>query len=344
MKAVVRVTLTMIAGSAIVAAPAPARGQDVLDFLRARAGFSREELAALVRGQAVTHALDSHEKREIILFAAVRIDAPRGRFVEAYRDIERFKRGDAVLAIGRFSDPPAPADVANLRADDEEIEDLRRCRKGDCAFKLAESRITELRQFDWSAPDAAAKVEDLVRFRLVEYIQRYVKEGPAALAVYADRQHRTVVADELRAVLRASPYLYGYTPALQRSLEEFPHASLPNAASFLYWAKEKFGLKPTVNTYHVVIYHDPQRPDLSLVASKQIYASHYFEAGLELYSLVDHPAGQSTYVLYVGRSRADALRGTFGGLKKSIVQGRALDGLRRAMAAIRDRFSGPSHR
>ena len=223
-------------------------------------------------------------------------------------------------------------------ADEEEIADLKKCRTGDCAFKLAESRINELRAFDWSAPDARARVERLVRARLVEYLQSYQQRGSDALAVYADRRHRAAVADELHAVLRATPAMYGYTPDVERHLRGYPQNTLEGASSFFYWAKEKFGLKPTVNMYHVVVYEDSSRPGLSLIASKQLYASHYFEAGLEVYSLVDHPSGRGTYLFYIGRSRADALRGTFGGLKKSIVQGRALDGLKKAMASIRSRF------
>jgi hypothetical protein len=311
---------------------------DVPVFLRQHVGLSQGQVAALERGEAVTKALETHQSREVELFAAVRLDASGQQFVDAYRDITRFKRGDSTLAIDAFSDPPSLGDVAALTADDDEIADLKTCRTGDCAFKLAESRIDELRAFDWSAPDARARVEDLVRLRLVEYLQSYQRDGGGALAVYADRRYRTAVAEELHAVLRATPAMYGYTAELERHLRGYPQETLEGASSFFYWAKEKFGLKPTVNMYHVVVYGDPARPDLSLVASKQLYASHYFEAGLELYSLVDHPSGRGTYLFYVGRSRADALRGTFGGLKKSIVQGRALDGLRKAMASIRGRF------
>ncbi len=141
-----------------------------------------------------------------------------------------------------------------------------------------------------------------------------------------------------QAVLRASPFLLGYTPELQRALEQYPDATLPFSDTFFYWAKEEFGLKPTLSLYRVVVADDPRQPDRTVIASLQVYASHYFEAGLELYTLVDHPSG-GTYLLYVGRSRADALRGTFGGLKKSIVQGRALDGLKKAMTSIRARFN-----
>jgi hypothetical protein len=334
-KGLAAVTLACAMGAGVLAGQ-PAT--DLTTFLRRAVGLSSGAVSALERGEAVTKAIETHLKREIELFAAVRLDATRQQFVDAYRDITRFKRGDAIVAIGVFGDPPSLDDAAALTADDEEIADLKKCRTGDCAFKLAESRINELRAFDWSAPDARARVEELVRFRLVEYLQSYQRDGGDALAVYADRRYRTAVADELHAVVRATPTMRGYTADLERHLRNYPLEPLEGAASFFYWAKEKFGLKPTVNMYHVIVYEVAAQPGVSLIASKQLYASHYFEAGLEVYSLVDHPSGRGTYLFYIGRSRADALRGSFGGLKKSIVQGRALDGLKKAMASIRGRF------
>jgi hypothetical protein len=329
----------VLTSTAVLSGQSASPFSDVPDFLRREIGLDAGDLAALERGEPVTKALDTHEKREIALFAAVRLGAPRRQFVDAYRDIERFKHGSAVLAIGRFGTPPQPTDLAALTTEDEEIADLKKCRPGDCAFKLALSRIDEIQRFDWTAPDARTRMDDLIRLRLAEYVRSYQEQGAAALAVYADRRYRTTVSEEHQAVLRASPLMLRYTPELQRYLAAYPDATLPFSDTFFYWAREKFGLKPTVSLYHVVVADDPQQPDRTVIASKQVYASHYFEAGLELYTLVDHPSGSGTYLLYVGRSRADALRGTFGGLKKAIVQGRALDGLKRAMASIRARFN-----
>jgi hypothetical protein len=337
--ALLRPLLVVLASGAVLSGQTEGPSSEMRAVLRHEIGLSEADLAALERGEPVTRALDTHEKREIALFAAVRLGTPRRQFVDAYREIERFKHGSAVLAIGRFGTPPQASDLAALAADDSEIADLKKCRPGDCAFKLALSRIDEIQRFDWTAPDARARMDGLIRRRLAEYLRSYQEQGAAALAVYADRKYRTAVGDEHRAVLRASPVLLGYGPALQHYLEAYPAATLPSSDTFFYWAKEDFGLKPTLSVYHVVIADDPQQPDRSVIASLQVYASHYFEAGLELYTLVDHPSGHGTYLFYVGRSRADALRGTFGGLKKSIVQGRALDGLKKAMETIRARFS-----
>jgi hypothetical protein len=53
--------------------------------------------------------------------------------------------------------------------------------------------------------------------------------------------------------------------------------TLPNSTDFLYWQETEFGLKPTIRVSHVVI---QERPELIVVASKMLYASHYFWTAL----------------------------------------------------------------
>jgi hypothetical protein len=55
----------------------------------------------------------------------------------------------------------------------------------------------------------------------------------------------------------------------------------------------------------------PQEDNRTLIASKQIYASHYFEASLELTALVEakEPGENSGFfLLYLNRSRLDNFR------------------------------------
>lgn len=64
---------------------------------------------------------------------------------------------------------------------------------------------------------------------------------------------------------------------------------------------------------------DPQLPSV-LVASKQIFATHYVEAGLGLTMVLrDHATG-TPYLAYVNRSQVDLLRGWLGGLVRSVLQ------------------------
>jgi hypothetical protein len=73
------------------------------------------------------------------------------------------------------------------------------------------------------------------------------------------------------------------------------------------------------------------------VGSKGIYGSHYFESSLGLTAFVHSraPDPARSYLIYVNRSRTDALRGLFGGWKRSLIGGRLRDGARKSMEAIK---------
>jgi hypothetical protein len=67
-----------------------------------------------------------------------------------------------------------------------------------------------------------------------------------------------------------------------------------------------------------------------LGVSKQLYANHYFDSSLALTALINVPITGTTsdsYLLYTNRSRADALAGSFGKLKRNLVEGEAVASL-----------------
>ena len=65
-----------------------------------------------------------------------------------------------------------------------------------------------------------------------------------------------------------------------------------------------------------------------LIASKGIYANHSLEASLGLTALIHSKSSAlpRTYLVYVNRSRTDALRGLFAGSKRTLIGGRLRDG------------------
>ena len=110
-----------------------------------------------------------------------------------------------------------------------------------------------------------------------------------------------------------------------------------NLEDFLYWSKEDFGLKPVTSVTHVTIYKSLGNGSDVIVGSKGIYGSHYFESSLGLTAFVHSraPDPARSYLIYVNRSRTDALRGLFGGWKRSLIGGRLRDGARKSMEAIK---------
>jgi hypothetical protein len=148
---------------------------------------------------------------------------------------------------------------------------------------------------------------------------------------YSDRTQGVRVEEEQRSLLDASIYFNQFAPEFTQYLRSFPQRPLGAAENSLFWSRIKFGLKPVITVTHVVIYSRPARtaPQV-LVASRQIYANHYFDSSLALSAFinpsVDGGTGNS-YLLYTNRSRADALGGMFSGLKRALVESEAMGSL-----------------
>jgi hypothetical protein len=109
-------------------------------------------------------------------------------------------------------------------------------------------------------------------------------------------------------------------------LRSFPAGSLPGAEDFLYWSKARFGLTPFVTVTHVTI--APPTPTSAVIASKDVYSSRYFDASLTLTIASDSVGSPDAfYLVYINRSRANALKGPLAGLRRMIVERRAIASL-----------------
>jgi hypothetical protein len=325
----------------VVAAEPPSRPREPHTLLGNHLGFGAAELQDLERGRPIKRSLAPSDPREIALAGAVRLEVPRAYFLDRFRDIVDFKRAPRVLQVGRFSDPPRLEDVRSLTLPDTEVEDLRRCRVGDCNVKLPASVIRRLEtEVDWSQPDAREQVTRIVRGMLVDRARAYLRGGPAALEPDAARRSPVVPSRELAAILDASPYLVPYAPELRSVLEAFPRIGLPASEHFLYWSKETFELKPVISVTHVALY-TPERLDgtMTIIASAGLYASHYLDASLGLTLVVDAAAGrEGCYVVYVNRSRVDALQGFLSGVRRALAERRARSGTEESLLFLKARL------
>jgi hypothetical protein len=144
------------------------------------------------------------------------------------------------------------------------------------------------------------------------------------------------VAEQFDTILKASPYIFDYDPDFYEYLRDYPNKKLDAIEDFLYWSKDKFGLKPEISVSHVSIFRRPEL-GLTLIASKQIYASHYFEAslGLTVASVAARNPNPAFYLLYFNRSRSDVLHGGFSGLVRSQVKSRARTGASETLEKVR---------
>ena len=313
------------------------------ELLHKRLKVTKENLASLVHGEPVTRVLRTKEKREIAAVGIVRVEASAELFIQGLRDIVDFKKSSSVLQIGKFSNPPRLEDLNGLTLDRCCLDAVKNCEAGQCGIQISSEMMGRLRgELSLYAPDYEVRANSLARRILLDYVRAYLKAGNSALIEYHDQEHGTQVANEYRSLLEESRFLTDYAPEFHKYLEEFPKATSPNVEDFVYWSKEKYGLKPVVSITHVAIYRRTlgNRTEV-LVASKQLYANHYFDASLGLTAFVEanDQATSGSYLLYLNRSRIGALRGLFVGLKRSVIGAQIRQGLGKNLMLIKRRLS-----
>lgn len=293
---------------------------DKLEKYFASAGaLSADERQQFMAGQPITKLLDADESKEVAVLGAIWIDAPMKRYVEVVTDIERFESGTGFNVTRKIGATPQLADFSALRLPDDDLDDLEDCRVGDCEIKLGEGALKRFQsEIDWKAPGAHDAANALMRQLALDYVTEYLKGGNDALAVYRDASDPTFVGREFADMVDRMPELTSEMPNLRRYLLGYPKVSLPNATSFLYWQEVEFGLKPTIRISHLTI---RETAEDTVVASKMLYASHYFWTGIEIRALVPDPTrGPGFWFVTVSRSRTDGLSGFTGRIIRSRVR------------------------
>jgi hypothetical protein len=245
--------------------------------------------------------------------------------------------GGAFRITKRISDPPSLDDFAALTISDRDFEDLKDCKIGDCVLKLDAEGVQTLRaEVDWGKPTAKADATALFRRLALQCVNGYREGGNANLGVHRDKDRPTLVANEFRSLSERLPRLGAELPDLTRFLLDYPNATLANSTDFLYWQETQFGLRPTIRISHLVI---QERPNQTVVASKVLYASHYFWTAPELRVLLLDPArGPGFWLVTINRSRSDGLSGFTGRVIRSRVRSEVEDRTRAALTAIKTRL------
>lgn len=286
------------------------------------------ERKVLLGGAPLAKNLDADPGKEVAVFGAIWINAPIAKYIAALQDIENFEKGPGFRATRKVSEPARIQDFAELVLPADDVQDLRSCRAGDCELKVSGEALARIKkEVDWTKPNAKAQIERLVRALALDYVNAYREGGNSRLAVYRDGNNPTFVANEFRELVSGMPELVEYLPDMRQYLLEYPKAGTRPTTSFIYWQEAEFGLKPTIRLSHVAI---QEGRDATIVASKQLYSSHYFWTALELRALIpDATRGAGFWFVNVNRSRSDGLTGFVG----RIIRGKVREGARQGMAS-----------
>ncbi len=345
------VAIAVALGASSLTGSAPLRGQSppiATDSIGTQMGFTAADVLAAESGSAVIKRLDTPVREEVAYVGMVSIDAPVGRFIDRFRDIEEFERGPGTPLIGVFSDPPKLDDLASLRLPVADVAALEECRPGKCDVKLSAAAMERFRNgVDWSADDAAAQAEHVTREMILDLVRAYQSDGNRALGTYDDGDEPLSVAAEALALAASATALPAPMPALVSYLESYPEGRPVGAEDLFYWTLVDFGLKQTVRVNHVTIYRPdsigPSRVAFA-TATKQLYASHYFHTTLELRFLIDADRGldsPGTSLISITRSRNDGMTGFRGFFLGPTISRRSRDAVRGYLDHVRQQVERP---
>jgi hypothetical protein len=317
----------------------PSLSEDFERSLAAEVHLTAAERKALLAGGPVTRLLPSDQTREVAVFGAIWIDASAADYVRRVTNIEDFEKGGGFRITRKISNPPTLDDFAQLELPAQDLKDLRRCKPGNCEFKLSTTGLEAFRtQVRWGTQAEKTDADAAFRRLALEYVNGYREGGNARLAVYQDGADPVVVADELRSMIERAPSLLAMLD-LRQYLLDYPSTRLTGATDFLYWQEARFGLKPTIRISHLVI---QDRPGKTVIASKMLYASHYFWTALEQRVLLADPArGRGFWLVITNRGRSDGLKGFIGRLVRGRVRSEAQKGTDAVLRTTKAKLEAP---
>jgi hypothetical protein len=255
---------------------------DLQTFFRQDLGLSQDQIAVIRSGQAVAKTMPSRTPAEVFLVGAIYIHAAPESYLRFAHDFDRMRKLPNYLALGVFSNPPQLSDFKDFSFDGDDIQALKNCKPGDCSIQMPASSIEEFHQsINWSAADVDEQVNQLLQKTALQRLLAYQREGNQALGVYNDKRNPIQVPQQFAYMLSYAKALPEQLPDFYQYLLAYPDPKPANVEDTFYWARVKFGLKPTLRVVHVVTMHgNPGDQVAYAVAEKQLYSSHYFETAL----------------------------------------------------------------
>lgn len=312
---------------------------DLESFFHQKIGLDQQEIQRMRTGEPVVKALPPRTPAEVFLFGAVFVKAAPEKYLEFARDFERRRKLPDYLALGICGNPAQLADWNDFSLEGDDVQALKKCRPGDCLIQLPATSIEDLdRLVNWAAPDPNEQVNRLLHEGANRALRNYQQQGTAALGAYHDKNNPVDVAQQFAYMLSYADALPAQLPDFYRYLLDYPKAKPANIEDTFYWAKVKFGLKPTLRVVHVLTMRGSPADQIAyVIGEKQLYASHYFETALDLSfcirSLDSNRPG--FYLVMTMGSEQAGLTGPKGSIVRKAAVGRSLSNLRNALSTVK---------
>jgi hypothetical protein len=313
--------------------------QPVRDILL-RLHLSSDDFRSLADRGVIVRPLHSRSVKEMAAFGVVMADASPGRFVEAYKTLAVFQNNPCITEMGVFSSVPRLSDLDALTVEPIDVFELSRARPGDSDIKLSTGELERIQKLTASGTRQGlnkAQIAQEYKRILLDRLTAYLRSGDQGMGPYIDKSEPVRPDQAFKALADEQSSESGSARIVCEYLKSYPVTQLPNSESVVYWAKEKFHeLKSVITLVHLLIHRDGGR---IFIASKQIYSSHYNEAGLSLAELIpfaDDSGRTHTVIVYTIRLEPDMLGGALGFMKKRMAMPKMQVTLRDSLARIRD--------
>ena len=296
-------------------------------LLQDRAGLEKNDISMLDSGGIVVKLLPINDKREVAIVGVVHLRRTTEMTMNAFRTAFAPENNKAVISAGKFSSPPLTDDLMTLKFESKDIEELKKCKAGNCDLKLSADMINRARsEIDWNGADYQARASELLLAILIDYTRDYLSRGDKALIQIDSRAIPIRLADEHRALLESSPFVKELVPELRKYLTDYPSYKLSGLDDQLFWSKVNFGIKPIVTITQSVYYSKQfgELPQFALV-TKQIFATRYLESSLAFgfWLNLKNIDSMDSYLVFTNLTRSDALTGALGGFKRTVAEGEA---------------------
>jgi hypothetical protein len=291
--------------------------QELADAAR-KGGISEEDLQrAETQPMAWIYEKESRD-RQVTVLGLAKIAAPPQTITNDLVKKNGLLKSESLRQTGVFSDPAVPADVAEYQIPESDLEALTDCEVENCKFKLSEKGVENLEKIDWSRPEAGRQVEALMRKGMVDFVRRYEERGHEALLETVGKEEPQSFAEGAETLTDQLGLSKQLVPALRDHLLRYPKAGIEGARDRILWTVRNYGYRPITSIVHSIIYQPPGKLPVTLIALKNLYASHYFHARQKLIMLLADP--EDPNVTYVGYSDRMLFDGDVGSIKRRILE------------------------
>jgi hypothetical protein len=314
---------------------------DLETFFQQKIGLTPGQIAAIRSGQPVAKTMPSRTPAEVFLFGAVYIHAAPECYLRFAQDFDRLRKLPNYLALAVFSNPPQLSDLNGFSFEGDDMQALKNCKPGDCLIQMPAISIEDFhRSIHWDDTDVNEQVNRLLQKMALQRLIAYQREGNQALGLYNDKRDPTVVPQQFAYMLSYAKALPAHLPDFYTYLLSYPNAKPTNVEDRFYWARVKFGLKPTLRVVHMVTMRgDLADPVVYAIAEKQLYSSHYFETALDLSFCVrgsDDPKQPGFYLIMAMGSEQAGLTGAKRAVIRKAAVGRSVSHLQKGLTAIKN--------